>query len=438
MLEEMPGGDPGGEEESYFERGRIAPATVAALFSAADLLFRAAPWKTATDDLVIRMDVPALGVEGACVSLIGYLGQNRGFIVFPSLAGYEAFLAAADTLPGPGPVDLGAGWLALTFERKRDLPKQMRNEVAEHGWPVAAPNAYPRVERRDPDGATRPLVERDVRIVTACAGVLPSFYLEHRHVFGQERSEPVCESYFDDDELEVRLTYPYEAFDLFDAGAGLGPAALPPPPLVMRTAKVGRNDPCPCGSGRKYKKCHLPLDEKARAVAAGAESSHQVDLRLRTELVRFATARFGDAWLRFADDFVDASSADQLAGHWSVFHFRVDGRTVVDWYLDQHRHLSEREQAWLMDQRAAWLSVWEVRAVEPGVSLALVDLLSGETRSVREVSASRSLVVRDAILGRVVDHDGASLLCGVHPRPLPPFEAATVVERARGKLRRRR
>ncbi len=22
--------------------------------------------------------------------------------------------------------------------------------------------------------------------------------------------------------------------------------------------KVGRNDPCPCGSGRKYKKCHGP------------------------------------------------------------------------------------------------------------------------------------------------------------------------------------
>ena len=26
---------------------------------------------------------------------------------------------------------------------------------------------------------------------------------------------------------------------------------------VLRTAdKVGRNDPCPCGSGKKYKKCH--------------------------------------------------------------------------------------------------------------------------------------------------------------------------------------
>ncbi len=27
-------------------------------------------------------------------------------------------------------------------------------------------------------------------------------------------------------------------------------------PLMRDTAKVGRNDPCPCGSGKKYKKCH--------------------------------------------------------------------------------------------------------------------------------------------------------------------------------------
>ncbi len=26
-------------------------------------------------------------------------------------------------------------------------------------------------------------------------------------------------------------------------------------PIVRQTAKVGRNDPCPCGSGKKYKKC---------------------------------------------------------------------------------------------------------------------------------------------------------------------------------------
>ena len=27
-------------------------------------------------------------------------------------------------------------------------------------------------------------------------------------------------------------------------------------PVVHRAPKLGRNDPCPCGSGKKYKKCH--------------------------------------------------------------------------------------------------------------------------------------------------------------------------------------
>jgi SEC-C motif-containing protein len=27
------------------------------------------------------------------------------------------------------------------------------------------------------------------------------------------------------------------------------------PPVARTTPKIGRNDPCPCGSGKKYKKC---------------------------------------------------------------------------------------------------------------------------------------------------------------------------------------
>jgi uncharacterized protein YecA (UPF0149 family) len=29
-----------------------------------------------------------------------------------------------------------------------------------------------------------------------------------------------------------------------------------PATVKRKEAKVGRNDPCPCGSGKKYKKCH--------------------------------------------------------------------------------------------------------------------------------------------------------------------------------------
>jgi len=34
------------------------------------------------------------------------------------------------------------------------------------------------------------------------------------------------------------------------------PAALQPETFVRELPKVGRNDPCPCGSGKKYKQCH--------------------------------------------------------------------------------------------------------------------------------------------------------------------------------------
>jgi preprotein translocase subunit SecA len=30
-------------------------------------------------------------------------------------------------------------------------------------------------------------------------------------------------------------------------------------PVTRATAKVGRNEPCPCGSGKKYKHCHGKL-----------------------------------------------------------------------------------------------------------------------------------------------------------------------------------
>jgi hypothetical protein len=37
--------------------------------------------------------------------------------------------------------------------------------------------------------------------------------------------------------------------------------------------EIGRNDPCHCGSGKKYKQCHLAADEKAeREARAKAEA----------------------------------------------------------------------------------------------------------------------------------------------------------------------
>jgi len=44
----------------------------------------------------------------------------------------------------------------------------------------------------------------------------------------------------------------FDRFISMDAKKQEGPPSVAP----------GRNDPCWCGSGRKYKKCHLPEEEK--------------------------------------------------------------------------------------------------------------------------------------------------------------------------------
>jgi preprotein translocase subunit SecA len=45
------------------------------------------------------------------------------------------------------------------------------------------------------------------------------------------------------------------------AAGGDGEAPKPKQETVVRQQpKVGRNDPCPCGSGKKYKKCHGQLE----------------------------------------------------------------------------------------------------------------------------------------------------------------------------------
>ena len=42
------------------------------------------------------------------------------------------------------------------------------------------------------------------------------------------------------------------------------------------SAKIGRNDPCWCGSGKKYKVCHAAFDDK---IAHFAQLGHRVPTR---------------------------------------------------------------------------------------------------------------------------------------------------------------
>jgi hypothetical protein len=53
---------------------------------------------------------------------------------------------------------------------------------------------------------------------------------------------------------------------------------------VQTEARPGRNEPCPCGSGRKYKHCCLEKDDKKAAVAR-AKAAAEVPAQSADEAV---------------------------------------------------------------------------------------------------------------------------------------------------------
>jgi len=78
-----------------------------------------------------------------------------------------------------------------------------------------------------------------------------------------ERHYHLVKDALTDPDHEVHERLPVDVADHLDRlkrlaarpGADADPA--PAPPFVREEPKVGRNDPCPCGSGRKHKRCCL-------------------------------------------------------------------------------------------------------------------------------------------------------------------------------------
>ncbi|MFN0061476.1 MAG: SEC-C metal-binding domain-containing protein [Myxococcaceae bacterium] len=195
-----------------------------------------------------------------------------------------------------------------------------------------------------------------------------------------------------------------------------------------------RNAPCPCGSGKKYKKCHLgqsllPLTMK-NADGTREEGAHDRDRRLIETLVTFGEKRFGRSRMAsaLAHPFGDHPPApglcEALLCHVTLF----DGQTLADRYLAEHAaSLDSEDRRWLELQRGAMFAPWEVLRIELERGMELVDLVDGHRLFVDEIGATKTLRPRDVILGRIARTGARHLMCGAHLRPLPPKSVRNIV-----------
>jgi hypothetical protein len=163
---------------------------------------------------------------------------------------------------------------------------------------------------------------------------------------------------------------------------------------------LGRNEPCWCGSGRKYKKCHLGREELPLAERAGwlyAKAGQHALLTGWNDLLVEA----GYQRCRYADDDPDALTAaldDPLVLDAVLF----EGGAFAEFLQMRGSLLPDDErllaQQWLLVGR----SLFEVEQVHRGQGVTVRDVRTGDTHEVRERAASRQLKPGQLVCARVV------------------------------------
>jgi hypothetical protein len=153
-------------------------------------------------------------------------------------------------------------------------------------------------------------------------------------------------------------------------------------------SRPGRNDPCPCGSGRKYKRCCLGHEAEHDAYAAALEATA---LPLLSGLLKFAeTATRAPLESVAAADFpfwhgaFDEAKASRVVEH-LMFDARLEryGRTAIDEFVLERAHaLREDERRLLADWQAARHRLYRVDGWSAGF-LRCRDLLTEEAAEVR-------------------------------------------------------
>ncbi|KKC01173.1 tetratricopeptide repeat family protein [Mycolicibacter arupensis] len=178
---------------------------------------------------------------------------------------------------------------------------------------------------------------------------------------------------------------------------------------------VGRNEPCWCGSGRKYKKCHLGNEQLALADRVAWLYAKAQQHVLQGEW-RDLVAAVGYERTRYSEDQPDDRLAEALADPLAIDAVLFEGGAFEEFLALRGGLLPDDErvlaQQWLGVER----SVFDVEQVRPGRGLTLRDVRTGEVHEVTERTASRILQPGQLICARVVPTgEGMEFFGGVEP-----------------------
>lgn len=210
-------------------------------------------------------------------------------------------------------------------------------------------------------------------------------------------------------------------------------------------SKNSRNDPCPCGSSKKYKKCCL--------LAADAQEFEyrrwrQVEARLIPRLMQFASENLGpqivgQAWKEFnesdtMEECDPSSEMNMVFLPWFLFSWTFELKppdqrryietTVAEQFLQANAaSLTADEKALLISAVRVPFTLCEVVEVKPGVGMTQFDLLRRIKYEVIERSASQTIKRGEIIYCATTEINGVRSNLATSPYALRPTSKLDVL-----------
>ncbi len=212
---------------------------------------------------------------------------------------------------------------------------------------------------------------------------------------------------------------------------------------------IGRNDPCLCGSGRKFKRCCLGK----LSAGTGRFTLGERNIGLK-KLLRFsARPEFGAGlaaydlfwahWLseRSEEEIqkVMALEQTQIAyNSWFVFDFDLgEGRTMLDLFLEREgERMSTGERNYLEGMRKSHLRLYEVLEVELDQGIELRDVWEGGRMWVRERLATHDIAQWDLIAARVGEGEDGVMVLEAAPYMYPVSAKEDILKELKNAHRR--
>lgn len=180
-------------------------------------------------------------------------------------------------------------------------------------------------------------------------------------------------------------------------------------------AKVGRNDPCPCGSGKKYKQCHLPIEEAERAeqlllrrsvdslLPKLIDAAREQPQAIPAALARYWDNKYTPEQLAELDDLEDRGADRFLT--WFAFDYPLDdGKTLIERLAADPAglELTEPEAQLLPQWSGVRLRPYTIEAIEKGQSFTVRDMLNQDTHQVEDHAASRRVQPGEVLVAHLV------------------------------------